>query len=160
MSDTAQDRDIAERQLLAAELELPGLAQVLNDIREFDWKVVNKLRKEDLERISGLGFQFKNHGVENRRQEFRAFLLEHPTIMSENFEHLMKKLQIFAELMGVAAQPKPQPKKRKAITHNKAKVIEISSSSHEEEDEEIQYEKSPLKKNTSSYSYDSLDLSS
>ena len=146
--------------LIAAEIETEGLAQVINDIREFDWKVVNKLRKEDLARIADLGFQFKNKGVENRRQEFRAFLLEHPTIMSENFEHLMRKLKAFAELMGAAAQSKPKKQKHRAITHDEPKVIEISSSSHEEEDEEIQYEKSPLKKNTSSDSYDSLDLSS
>ena len=147
-----------EVQLIAAEIELPELAQVINDIREFDWKVVNKLRKEDLGRIAELGFQFKNKGVENRRQEFRAFLLEHPTIMSENFEHLIRKLKVFAELMGAHNAP-PAPKKRKAITDRKTKVIEITS---DEEDEEVEYEPSPLKKkNTSSddTSYDSLELS-
>ena len=132
--------DTPEMQLIAAEIELPGLAQVINDIREFDWKIINKLRKEDLERIAGVGFQFKNRGIENRRQEFRAFLLEHPTLMSENFEHLMKKLSAYSRLLTVkneeatheVTRPKTPP--RRAIKHQPKRVVVVSDEEDYTED--------------------------
>ena len=149
--------DTPEMQLIAAEIELPGLAQVINDIREFDWKIINKLRKEDLERIAGVGFQFKNRGIENRRQEFRAFLLEHPTLMSENFEHLMKKLSAYSRLLAVKNEAprevtRPSTPPRRAIKHHPKKVVVVSDEedytedsivvSDDEEDDELDLESS------------------
>ena len=132
-SNATQSFDSPEFQLIAAEIELPGLAQVLNDIREFDWKIINRLRKDDLDRIAGIGFQFKNRGIENRRQEFRAFLLEHPTLMSENFEHLMRKLSAYSQLLAAKNEEaqteqrrKNSPPARKAIKHHPKKVVVVS----------------------------------
>ena len=149
--------DTPEMQLIAAEIELPGLAQVINDIREFDWKIINKLRKEDLERIAGVGFQFKNRGIENRRQEFRAFLLEHPTLMSENFEHLMKKLSAYSRLLAVKNEEatreviRPSTPPRRAIKHHPKKVVVVS-------DEEDYTEDSIVVSDDEEY--DELDLES
>lgn len=131
-SNATQSFDSPEFQLIAAEIELPALAQVLNDIREFDWKIINRLRKEDLDRVAGVGFQFRNRGIENRRQEFRAFLLEHPSLMSENFEHLMRKLSAYSQLLTVknaeteSEQRKISPPARKAIKHHPKKVVVVS----------------------------------
>ena len=36
-------------QLIAVCLEYPEFNQLLSDIRDFDWKVINKLRREDLD---------------------------------------------------------------------------------------------------------------
>ena len=134
--------DTPEMQLIAAEIELPGLAQVINDIREFDWKIINKLRKEDLERIAGVGFQFKNRGIENRRQEFRAFLLEHPTLMSENFEHLMRKLSAYSRLLAVKNEETQRsrnvsPPPRRAIKHHPKKVVVVSDEEDYTEDSSV-----------------------
>ena len=138
--ETSERFDTPEMQLIAAEIELPGLAQVINDIREFDWKIINKLRKEDLERIAGIGFHFRNKGIENRRQEIRAFLLEHPTLMSENFEHLMRKMSAYSRLLAVKQTevqkepPHARTPPRKAIKHHPKKVVVVSDEEDYTED--------------------------
>ena len=127
----------AAAQLIAVEIEHPEYANLLNDIREFDWKLVNRLRKEDMARVHSTGFQFRNKGLDNQRKELQTFLLEHPSCMASDFEMIIQKLNIFghiiAELrmeeLNKTAKKKP---KRKALKAPKPKVIEISE---EEEDQ-------------------------
>ena len=115
--------------LIAIELEVPEFATLLNDIRDFDWPIVNRLRKEDLARIQSTGFRFTTKGDASRKKEFQSFLLQHPSCMASDFEMIIWKLNIFARLWG----DKNKEPERPAITHEKPKkkkriVIESSSS--------------------------------
>ena len=116
-------------QLIAAEIELPEFATLLNDIRDFDWTIVNRLRKEDLARIASTGFRFATKGADSRKKEFQSFLLQHPSCMASDFEMIISKLNIFARLIG----DKNKETKLPAIKHEKPRkkriVIESSSSS-------------------------------
>ena len=129
-------------QLIAVEIQNPEFATLLNDIRDFDWKVVNRLRKEDLARIQTTGFQFRSKGIENQKQEFKSFMFEHPSCMASDLETIIYKLNVFSRLITRTQAPEPvriEPT-RTAITHQrtqkktrkpKRKVVII-----EEEDEE------------------------
>ena len=115
--------------LIAIELEVPEFATLLNDIRDFDWTIVNRLRKEDLARIASTGFRFTTKGDASRKKEFQSFLLQHPSCMASDFEMIISKLNIFAGIIG----DKNKETKLPAIKHEKPRkkriVIESSSSS-------------------------------
>ena len=115
--------------LIAIELEVPEFATLLNDIRDFDRSIVNRLRKEDLARIQSTGFTFKTRGADSRKKEFQSFLLQHPSCMASDFEMIISKLNIFARLIGEKNKESELP----AIKHEKPRkkriVIESSSSS-------------------------------
>ena len=121
-------------QLIAVDIQYPEFATLLNDIRDFDWKMINKLRREDLARIASTGFTFRTKGKESQQKEFASFLIEHPSVMASDFEMIINKLQIFARFIGEQQKQTSAP----AITHDKQKpkkkrVIVIE----EEEDEEF-----------------------
>ena len=90
-------------QLIAVEIQNPEFSSLLNDIRDFDWKVVNRLRKEDLARIQSTGFHFKSKGIENQKQEFKTFLFEHPSVMASDLEMIIYKLNVFSRLITRAS---------------------------------------------------------
>ena len=119
-------------QLIAVEIEYPEFATLLNDIRDFDWKMINKLRREDLARIASTGFKFRTKGKESQQKELASFLIEHPSVMASDFEMIINKLQIYARLIGQQPKQTTAP----AIAHNtkkpKKKVIVVE----EEEDED------------------------
>ena len=135
-------------QMIAVEIEHPEFALLLNDIREFDWRLINRLRKEDLARVHSTGFEFKNKGLENQREELKSFLLDHPSCMASDFEMVLNKLNIFGYLIAQkkmavvrkeAAKDRKQSKKQKRIKHEKPKVIVIEEEEEEEpEDSEDQ----------------------
>ena len=126
--------DSPASQLIAVEIEFPEFAALINDIRDFDWKIINKLRKEDLARVASTGFRFRTRGKESQQKELASFLIEHPSVMASDFEMIINKLQIFATLIG----QKPKQTAAPAITHDKKKpkkkVIIVEE---EEEDEEF-----------------------
>ena len=129
-------------QLIAVEIEYPEFATLLNDIRDFDWKIINKLRKEDLARVASIGFPFSTKGKVSQQKELASFLIEHPSVMASDFEMIISKLQIYARLIGQQPKQTTAP----AITHDKKKpkkkkiiVVEeedIYSPSESEEDSE------------------------
>ena len=108
----------AAAQLIEVEIDHPEYAIILNDIREFDWKIINKLRKEDIARVARTGFTFKNKGLDNQKQELKTFLLEHPSTMSSDFEGIITKFNIFGKIIGeqrmkeLNESVKKKPKKR------------------------------------------------
>ena len=112
-------------QLIAVEIQYPEFAALINDIRDFDWKIVNHLRKEDLARIQSTGYHFKSKGIENQKQEFKSFLFEHPSCMASDLEMIIYKLNVFARIvspppqLAPPPQPKPQPS-RTAIKYQKS----------------------------------------
>ena len=142
-------------QLIAVEIQNPEFATLLNDIRDFDWKVVNRLRKEDLARIQTTGFQFKSKGQENQKQEFKSFMFEHPSCMASDLETIIYKLNVFSRLITRAPTQATQEHvriepTRTAITHQrtqkktrkpKRKVVIIEEEEEEESytDEEEEY---------------------
>ena len=95
--------------LIKQELKHPEIAVLLNDIRDFDWKLVNKLRKQDLQRVSWTGFRFATTGLESQRQELKAFLISHPSCMGSDFEKVLNKLQIFGSAVLQMEQEQSQP---------------------------------------------------
>ena len=150
-------------QLIAVEIQNPEFVQLLNDIRDFDWKVVNKLRKEDINRIRSTGFQFRSMGLENQKQEFKSFLFEHPSVMASDLEIILFKLNVFSRLISnheasqpVQNSPKEEPSKP-ALKHEvqkkrpkKKPVIVIeeeeeSSDEQESTEEDIEYLPVPKK---------------
>ena len=146
-------------QLICVEIENPEFVALLNDIREFDWKVVNRLRREDMARVASTGFQFQNKGLENQRMELKSFLLEHPSCMASEFEMILSKLNIYGRLIAMkkmavvekeAQKDKAKSKKQKRIKYEppkpKPEVIEIeeeeeSEHEYEEVEEEVEEEK-------------------
>ena len=138
-------------QLICVEIENPEFVQLLNDIREFDWKVVNRLRREDMARVASTGFQFQNKGLENQRMELKSFLLEHPSCMASEFEMILSKLNIFGRLIAMkkmavveeeAKKDKEKSKKQKRIKYEKPKpkVIVIEEEEEESEAEAVEEE--------------------
>ena len=132
-------------QLIAVEIEYPEFATLLNDIRDFDWKLINKLRKEDLARVASTGFRFRTKGKESQQKELASFLIEHPSVMASDFEMIINKLQIYARLIGQqpkqTAAPaithnKQKPKKKKVLVVEEEEDIYTPSASDSEEDSE------------------------
>ena len=147
-------------QLIAVEIQNPEFATLLNDIRDFDWKVVNRLRKEDLARIQSTGFHFKSKGIENQKQEFKTFLFEHPSVMASDLEMIIYKLNVFSRLIANVSTQEPahiEPTKT-AITHQKKqkkskkqkrKVVVIEEEEEEEsytDDDDVEYVPVPYKR--------------
>ena len=141
----------AAAQLIAVEIEHPEYATLINNIREFDWKLINKLRKEDIARIQTTGFTFVNKGLDNQRKEFQTFLLQHPSCMSSDFEMIIKKLNIFGQIIAEQrfeelnkTVKKKQPR-RKTIKYE-PKVEEVEEDEEfvpEEEEEEEERDLTP-----------------
>ena len=147
--------------LIEQEIQHPEYATLLNDIRDFDWIIVNRLKREDLVRIQYTGFTFKSKGTENQKMEFKSFLLDHPSCMASDFQMILNKLSIFSNIIGTQTsstyevrRPKvrtpivqeideedeveevPRKKKTKKAPKHKRRVIVIE----EEEDEEDSYD--------------------
>ena len=98
-------------QLIAVEIQNPDFVPLLNDIRDFDWKIVNRLRKEDITRIHSTGFNFRTKGLENQKMEFKSFLFEHPSVMASDFEMIISKLNIYARMLTLHNGQSPQASK-------------------------------------------------
>ena len=158
-------------QLIAVEIQNPEFATLLNDIRDFDWKVVNRLRKEDLARIQTTGFHFKSKGIENQKQEFKTFLFEHPSVMASDLEMIIYKLNVFSRLIAnVPTQATQEPvhikptrtaithqKKQKKSKNQKKKVIDVEEEEEEQQEEEdsytdeVEYVPAPYKRSRKPY---------
>ena len=127
-------------QLIAVCLEYPEFNQLLSDIRDFDWKVINKLRREDLARISSTGFVFKTKGIESQKKEVQSFLLNNPACMASDFELIIGKLQIVSHMVGAKQAEQQKPKEVPQITREKKKTKKkIIVVEDEEEDGLIPY---------------------
>ena len=122
-------------QLIAVEIQNPDFVPLLNDIRDFDWKIVNRLRKEDIARIHSTGFNFRTKGLENQKMEFKSFLFEHPSVMASDFEMIISKLNIYARMLTLHNGQSPQASKSQE-----------RSRSPPSEHEAIKYEKKPKNK--------------
>ena len=133
-------------QLIAVEIEYPEFATLINDIRDFDWKIINKLRKEDLARVASTGFRFRTKGRESQQKELASFLIEHPSVMASDFEMIISKLQIYARLIGqqpkqraapAITHDKKKPKKKKIIVVEEEEDIYTPSESEEDSEEDV-----------------------
>ena len=159
--------------LIAQEINHPEYATLLNDIRDFDWVIVNRLRKEDLVRIQFTGFQFKSKGTENQKMEFKSFLLDHPSCMASDFQMILNKLNIFSNILGKQTtqtynvprptvrtpivqetedsevEEVPRKKKTKKAQKRKRRVIVIEEEDEEEDsydDDDVEYIPVPYKR--------------
>ena len=143
-------------QLIAVEIQNEEFAALLNDIRDFDWKTVNRLRKEDLERLKTTGFNFKSRGLENQKQELKSFLFEHPSCMASDLEMIIYKFNVFKRLYTQEQQPTvrveevQQPikhqKTQKKSKKPKKRVIIIEEEEEDYEEEDIEYVPVPYKR--------------
>ena len=143
--------DSPATQLISVEINFPEFAELINDIRAFDWSIITKLRKEDLARVSSAGFKFTTKGFENQKMELKSFLLHHPSCMASDFEMVINKLVFYFQFMEMKSQvytpPPPQPTVRPAITarskpkRQKRIVYEVEEESYEEDFEEEEEEK-------------------
>ena len=142
-------------QLIAVEIQNPEFASLLNDIRDFDWKTVNRLRKEDLERLKTTGFNFKSRGLENQKQELKSFLFEHPSCMASDLEMIIYKFNVFKRLYTQEQQPtvrveevqQPIKQQKKSKKPKKSVIIIEEEEDYEESSEEdVEYVPVPYKR--------------
>ena len=110
--------------LIKMELKHPEIVNLLNDIRDFDWKLVSKLRKQDLQRVGRTGFHFSTTGIESQRQELKAFLIAHPSCMGSDFEIILNKLQIFGSVIYQLEREQREESKQASIEGEEIKAIE------------------------------------
>ena len=85
-------------QLIVTEINHPEVARIINDIRDFDWAIISKLRKTELDRVKATGFQFVTEGPISQKEELKSFLLSHPSCMASNFEKIISKLTLFGKI--------------------------------------------------------------
>ena len=86
--------------LMKAEIADEHIAVMLNDIRAFDFALVNKLTQRDLNNIASTGFQFATRGVKNQREEVRSFLLNHPSTMAADIDTIIIKFRLYGQLLS------------------------------------------------------------
>ena len=138
--------------LISKELEDDEFKQGLDDIHNFRLGVIRNLSKTDLEQIQVAGFRFRTKTLAGRREEIKQFILEHPSLMSQDVESIKYKFKLLGRILkkkeGAKAprveeedefeeeeEPKKKPKKAtKPLTMKKPKKILASSSEDTEED--------------------------
>lgn len=141
-------------QLIAVEIEHPEFVQLLNDIRDFDWPIINRLRKVDLDRVASTGFRFSSKGLENQRMELKQFLFNHPSCMASDFEMIVNKLLIFSQLWSSKTKVEtftPIENKQPALKYGRRKkpkviVVEEETDYESEEDYEEEEEVKPKRR--------------
>ena len=142
------------------ELEDNEFKQGLDDIHNFRLGVIRNLTKTDIEEIQMTGFRFRTKTIAGRREELKQFILEHPSLMSQDAESIKYKFKILSKVLRgkqqkgkvhtvedeeeedfeeEEEQPKKKPKKTqkrkvKAITMTRPKVV-ISSTDESEVEE-------------------------
>ena len=90
---------------MKAEIADEYIVVMLNDIRAYDFALVNKLTQRDLNNIASTWFQFATRGVKNQREEVRSFLLNHPSTMAADIDTIIIKFRLYGQLLR-------EPKKR------------------------------------------------
>ena len=91
--------------IMKAEIADEYIVVMLNDIRAYDFALVNKLTQRDLNNIASTWFQFATRGVKNQREEVRSFLLNHPSTMAADIDTIIIKFRLYGQLLR-------EPKKR------------------------------------------------
>ena len=123
--------------LISKELEDEEFKQCLEDIHNFRLGVIRSLSKTDIEQIMVTGFGFKTKTLTGRREEIKQFILEHPSLMSQDVESLKRKFKVFGKIINKNAPramrveeeeeyEEVEPVKPKKNTKKKAKAIELS----------------------------------
>ena len=136
--------------LMKAEIADEHVAVMLNDIRAFDFALVNKLTQRDLNNIASTGFQFATRGVKNQREEVRSFLLSHPSTMAADIDTIIIKFRLYGQLLSEPKKEQPKvreikgPKKTRGKRHEEEESSEIEDVEDifEEEDEDDEEEES------------------
>ena len=136
---------------MKAEIADEHVAVVLNDIRAFDFTLVNKLTQRDLNNIASTGFQFGTRGVKNQREEVRSFLLNHPSTMAPDIDTIIIKFRLYGQLLSEPKKEKPKVKEIKGPKKTRKKHEEEESSEIEdvedilEEEDESEYEEEDMR---------------
>lgn len=138
--------------LISKELEDEEFKQGLDDIHNFRLGVIRNLSKVDLEQIQVAGFRFRTKTLAGRREEIKQFILEHPSLMSQDVESIKYKFKVLGRILKKKEgtrqptvveeedefeeeEPKKKPKKAtKPLTMKKPKKILASSSEDADED--------------------------
>ena len=123
--------------LMKAEIADEHVAVMLNDIRAFDFTMVNKLTQSDLMKIANTGFQFATRGVKNQREEVRSFLLSHPSTMASDIDTIINKFQLYGQLLSEPQKEKPKVREIKGEKKTRGKRHEEEESSEIEDVEDI-----------------------
>ena len=123
--------------LMKAEIADDSIAVLLNDIRAFDFSMVNKLTQTDLNKIASTGFQFSTRGIKNQREEVRSFLLNHPSTMAADIDTIIIKFRLYGQLLSEPQKEKPQVREIKGEKKTRRKRHEEDESSEIEDVEDI-----------------------
>lgn len=122
---------------MKAEIADDSIAVLLNDIRAFDFSMVNKLTQTDLNKIASTGFQFSTRGIKNQREEVRSFLLNHPSTMAADIDTIIIKFRLYGQLLSEPQKEKPQVREIKGEKKTRRKRHEEEESSEIEDVEDI-----------------------
>ena len=122
---------------MKAEIADDSIAVLLNDIRAFDFSMVNKLTQTDLNKIASTGFQFSTRGVKNQREEVRSFLLNHPSTMASDIDTIIIKFRLYGQLLSEPQKEKPQVREIKGEKKTRRKRHEEDESCEIEDVEDI-----------------------
>lgn len=139
--------------LISKELEDEEFKQALDDIHNFKLGVIRNLSKADIEDIQHSGFRFRTKTLAGMREEIKQFILEHPSLMSQDADSIKYKFKILGRILKKKEatrqatvieeeedfeeeeeKPKKQKKQKKkaraqgAIQMSKPKVVMVSSS--------------------------------
>ena len=145
--------------LINQELEDEEFKQALDDIHNFKLGVIRNLSKADIEDIQRSGFRFRTRTLAGMREEIKQFILEHPSLMSQDAESIKYKFKILGRILKKKdgnkkptvieeeedceeeeEKPKKQKKQKKkaktalAIQISKPKVVTVSSSDSDDGD--------------------------
>ena len=123
--------------LMKAEIADEDIAVLLNDIRAFDFTMVNKLTQSDLMKIANTGFQFATRGVKNQREEVRSFLLNHPSTMASDIDTIINKFRLYGQLLSEPQKEKPKVMEIKGEKKTRRKRHDEEESSEIEDVEDI-----------------------
>ena len=123
--------------LMKAEIADEHIAVMLNEIRAFDFALVNKLTQRDLNNIASTGFQFATRGVKNQREEVRSFLLNHPSTMAADIDTIIIKFRLYGQLLREPKKEKPKVREIKGVMKTRGKRPKEEESSEIEDVEDI-----------------------
>lgn len=91
--------DLCVSVLIQCCVEHPEVSDILQDIREFNKKDIDKITKTQLDQIESFGFHYNTKTVAGRREEIKAFVSENPCLMTKDCTQLVERFKILSNTL-------------------------------------------------------------
>ena len=86
-------------QLIETELNQPEMSSILADIRDFKLGLIRSLTRYDLDKIERSGFKYRTKTLQGKREEVRAFILQHPSLMAGDVATIRENFRILGKII-------------------------------------------------------------